>query len=204
VEGERLRELFNSAGFSLGEEEAGRFLTYLEELRRWSRVHNLTGIRKEEEIIRRHFLDSLTLALCFEELGIDWRNKTLADVGSGAGFPGVPLKIYLKDLELVLIESVSKKCAFLEFLKVRLGLDYRVICNRAENIREKFYLVATRALGPFEKVVPVLENLSERHIFVLKGRELEKLWIDDLGYKVFRVSLRNMPETYILWKDLLE
>jgi len=204
VKRERLKELFNSAGFPIDEEEAERFLLYLEELRRWNRVHNLTGIREEEEIVRRHFLDSLTLALCFEELGIPWRGRTLTDVGSGAGFPGVPLKIHLKDLELVLIESVSKKCAFLEFLKVRLGLDYRVICRRAEEVQEKFYLVTARALGPFEEVAPLLEKLSERYVFILKGRELRRFWIDKLGYRIFRVSRRSMPETYILWKDLLE
>jgi len=136
VDKNRLRDVFASAGFLIGEEEAEKFTVYLAELKRWNRVHNLTAVKDDEGIVRRHFIDSLTLALCFEDLGIPWRGKSLADVGSGAGFPGVPLKIHLKSLELTLIESSSKRCSFLEFLRIRLGVDFRVLCKRAEEVEE--------------------------------------------------------------------
>ena len=92
----------------------------------------MTAIEEDEEIVIRHFLDSVSVSLCLEEKGIRVDGLSLCDVGSGAGFPGVPLKIYYKDsINLTLIESVAKKCAFLEYIKVKLGLSYRVICKDA-------------------------------------------------------------------------
>ncbi len=176
------------------------FLVYLDEIKRWNRVHNLTAVRDEEEIVRRHFIDSLSLAVCFSELGIEWEGKDLADVGSGAGFPGVPLKIYLRDFNLFLIESVGKKCSFLEFLKVRLNLGWEVICRRAEDVSRRFDIVVARAFGKFEEVAPVLESLSRGLVFVMKGRQLKKEWTEKLGYRVYRV--RGPEESYILWKEV--
>ncbi len=198
----RLREIFSSAGFTLNEGELESFEIYLRELIRWNRVHNLTAVRDEEEIVRRHFIDSLTLALCFAELGVEWRGKSLADVGSGAGFPGVPLRIHLGELELTLIESVSKKCSFLEFLKVKLGIDYRVLCRRAEEVDERFHIVTARALGAFEEIAPLLERLSERYVFIMKGEELKESWLRKMGYRSYTVSRRGLPRSHILWKDL--
>lgn len=84
----------------------------------------MTAIEEDEEIVIRHFLDSVSVSLCLEEKGIRVDGLSLCDVGSGAGFPGVPLKIYYKDsINLTLIESVAKKCAFLEYIKVKLGLS---------------------------------------------------------------------------------
>jgi len=204
VDKNRLRDVFASAGFLIGEEEAEKFTVYLAELKRWNRVHNLTAVKDDEGIVRRHFIDSLTLALCFEDLGIPWRGKSLADVGSGAGFPGVPLKIHLKSLELTLIESSSKRCSFLEFLRIRLGVDFRVLCKRAEEVEERFYIVTARALGAFEKTVSLLENLSERFVFVMKGKEVKEEWLKEYAYRSYRVSRKGLPETCILWKDLRE
>jgi len=196
-----MREIFREAGFELEEEDLKRFEIYLEVLKRWNKVHNLTAIEKDEEIVKRHFIDSLSLAKCFLDLGIDWRRKDLADVGSGAGFPGVPLKIYLKEFNLFLIESVGKKCSFLEYLKVRLDLDWEVICDRAERVERKFYIVVARALGEFEEIRPLLENLSERYVFVMKGRDIKKEW--KKGYNVYEVKIRGLPRSYILYRDTL-
>lgn len=195
-----MKEIFREAGFELEEEDLERFEIYLEELKRWNRVHNLTAIEKDEEIVRRHFIDSLSLAKCFLDLGIDWRGRDIADVGSGAGFPGVPLKIYLKEFNLFLIESVGKKCSFLEYLKVKLDLDWKVICDRAERVRGKFYIVVARALGEFEEIRPVLENLSERYVFVMKGRDIKEEWRKE--YDVYEVNIKGLPKSYILYKDM--
>ncbi len=197
---ELIEKTFSSAGFELGEEDVNRFLTYLEELKRWNRVHNLTALTDDEDIVKRHFLDSLSPVRCFEELGVDWRGRTVADVGSGAGFPGVPLKIYLKDIKLFLIEAVAKKCSFLEYLKVKLGLDWTVLCERAERLDRKFDIVVSRAMGEFEEISPLLERLSRGFVFVMKGRELKPEWTEKLGYRTCRVELRGIPPSYILWK----
>jgi len=199
---EGIREIFSEAGFELTEDDIERFRIYLEELKRWNRVHNLTAVRGDEDIVRRHFLDSLSLARCFLDLGVDWRGKDVVDVGSGAGFPGVPLKIYLKDINLYLIESVGKKCSFLEFLKVKLDLDWHVVCKRAESVSRKFHIAVSRALGRFDEVAPLMEALASEWVFVMKGKDVDRKRTGDLGYELYEVNIKGLPRSYILWKRL--
>ena len=196
----RIKELFEKEGFELSEEQAIKFEIYLKELLKWNKVHNLTAIREPEEIIKRHFIESVSLSKCFKEAGFNWNGKKIADVGSGAGFPGVPLKIYLKDFELYLIESVSKKCAFLEYLKIKLNEDYKVICERAENISENFDTTVARALGKFEEIYELLESLSNEYVFIMKGKELKEEWLK-LGYKACEIKL-SFLKSYVLYKKL--
>ncbi|HIQ30616.1 MAG TPA: 16S rRNA (guanine(527)-N(7))-methyltransferase RsmG [Aquifex aeolicus] len=199
----KLRDILEGAGFKLRDDQLKAFRLYLAELQRWNKTHNLTAVREEEEIVKKHFLDSLTLARCFEDLGVEWRGKEVLDVGSGAGFPGVPLKIYLGDLHLFLAESTNKKCAFLEILKVHLHLEWTVLCMRAEKIKRRFPIVVARALGEFEKIVPMLESLSSGYVFVMKGKEVRESWEKELGYGVWKVRVKGLPERNILWKRLL-
>ncbi len=196
----KIERFFSRAGFTLEEEDLQRFSLYLHELIRWNRVHNLTSIKDKEGIIRKHFLDSLSIARCFLDLGIEWKGKDVADIGSGAGFPGVPLKIYLKDIDLYLIESSSKRCSFLEFLKAKLSLDWHVLCRRAESVEKKFHIVVCRALGELEDILPLLEALSSAYIFVMKGKNIKERWLTEFGLRTYRVRLAGIPESYILWK----
>lgn len=192
-----IEEIFAGRGFRLSGDQVRKFTLYLEEILRWNRVHNLVGDREPRKIVERHFLDSLTLVRCFEGLGVDWKGKTFADVGSGAGFPGVPLKIYLGDIKLTLIEASSKRCSFLEYLKVKIGEDYRIICTRAERVEERFDIVVARALGEFEEVAPLLESLSKEYVFVMKGTKIEESWIREMGYNPYPVEEAG---AFILWK----
>lgn len=103
-------------------------LTYLKELLRWNRTINLTSIRKPSELLIKHVLDSLMPAALLKN------KNTLVDLGTGAGFPGIPLKIYSPGLRLVLVESRRKKASFLEHAGRTLGLDNISICQaRAED-----------------------------------------------------------------------
>jgi 16S rRNA (guanine527-N7)-methyltransferase len=138
-------------------------------------------------------LDSLTLSLCFEEKGIEVDGLSVCDVGSGAGFPGVPLKIYYGDrIELTLVEAVAKKCSFLEYLKTRLGLEYRVFCREAQKLQESFDLVVCRAFGKLENIMPLLERLSRKYIMVMRGAEPAH------GYEHCRIELPDI-KSYILF-----
>ncbi|RMG99568.1 MAG: 16S rRNA (guanine(527)-N(7))-methyltransferase RsmG [Aquificota bacterium] len=178
----------------LSDQQAELFSIYLEELKRWNRVHNLTSIEEDEEIVIRHFLDSVSLKLCMEEKGLRVEGLSLCDVGSGAGFPGVPLKIYYQDrIKLTLIERVAKKCSFLEYLKVRLGIEYRVLCKDAGSVEETFDVVVCRALGKLEEILPILQRLSKGYVMVMKGKEVPQ------GYDHCRISLRDIRESYILF-----
>ncbi len=171
-----------------------KFSFYLEQLKRWNKVHNLTAIEDPKEIIIRHFLDSLTLTLCFIEKGIKIENKSFCDVGSGAGFPGVPLSIYYGNMmDITLIESVSKKCAFLEFLRSYLDLSYKVICRRAESLDRQFDYVLCRALGKFEDIKPMLLSIAKEGVFIMKGKELPE------GYDYCRINLKDIKDSYIIF-----
>ena len=198
----QIEKILRRSGFEPDGEVIIKFAEYLKILKKWNRTHNLTSLTSDRDIITRHFLDSLSLARCFQELGVEWRGKNLADVGTGAGFPGCPLKIYLKDINLFLIESSYKKCAFLEYLKTAIGEEWKVICKRAEEVRDRFDIVVSRALGEFEEVCHLLEGLSERYVFVMKGRELGRKWMEDLGYKAYSVRIKGLPEYYILYKEV--
>jgi 16S rRNA (guanine527-N7)-methyltransferase len=99
-------------GFSLESTQVDQFMIYNEELMRWNKKINLTGINKPKEIIIKHFLDSLAgLKACNIP-----RNSVVVDIGTGPGFPGIPLKIAREDLKLILVEPVHKKSSFLKSL----------------------------------------------------------------------------------------
>lgn len=99
----------NALGLTVGEVHAQQFIRYLNHLLEWNRTINLTAIIKPREIIVKHFIDSL-LALTTTSFPTD---GVVLDVGSGGGFPGIPLKIVKPDIRLVLVEPVQKKCSFL-------------------------------------------------------------------------------------------
>lgn len=169
------------------------FETYLKELKRWNKVHNLTSLKEDRDIVIRHFLDSITISLCLKEKGVKVEGLSVCDVGSGAGFPGVPLKIYYGDkIDLTLVEAVAKKCSFLEYLKTKLPISYRVLCKEAQKLQESFDLVVCRALGKLEDILPLLEGLSNRYILIMKGSEVPE------GYPYCKIDLPHI-KSYILF-----
>ncbi|WP_420627773.1 16S rRNA (guanine(527)-N(7))-methyltransferase RsmG [Candidatus Leptofilum sp.] len=121
----------NGLGASLTDEQVHQFAAYQALLLDWNMRMNLTAVRDPAEIRIRHFLDSLS---CVEVVG-DLNGRSLIDVGSGAGFPGLPLKILFPQLKLTLVESVSKKGQFLQAAVQELGLTQVTIATeRAERL----------------------------------------------------------------------
>ncbi len=174
---QKLKELAEKNGIYLNEEQLKKFEKYLELLSKWNRVYNLTSIRKKEEIITKHFLDSLTLVKIFERTGISIEGKKIADLGSGGGFPGVPIKIYYGNkIDMYLIEAVQKKCIFLEMLRRKLELDYKVLCDRAENIDQKFDIILSRATGDTFDVLKWGKDLLKEggYLIIMKGKKVEE------------------------------
>jgi 16S rRNA (guanine527-N7)-methyltransferase len=106
-------------GIRLGETQIDKFMSYLHELQKWNKTINLTAITDPREIIIKHFIDSIAalVATVFPQ------GAVILDVGAGAGFPGIPLKIVRDDLKLVLVEPSQKKCSFLRFITGLLQLD---------------------------------------------------------------------------------
>lgn len=124
--------------------------------------YNLTSITDEEEVYYKHFQDSLKTSLALDFTKV----QTLCDIGSGAGFPGIPLKIAYPHLQLTIIEPTQKRCRFLEQLVLKLSLNGVIIRNeRAEDIkdlREKFDVVCARAVAS----LPVLLELCIPYVKV--------------------------------------
>ncbi len=146
-------------GLSLTPEQVQRFQLYYEELLEWNRKVNLTAITAYEEVQTKHFLDSLTLMEAVKDEVWAKEDFSLLDIGTGAGVPGVPLKILLPGVRLVLLESVAKKTAFLQHLVDHLDLVYvNILTGRAEDIahqenyRERFDLVVSRAVGSLSTI----------------------------------------------------
>lgn len=136
---------------SLDAAQITQFMTYLEHLQTWNQSFNLTAITSGEEIVIKHFIDSLAV-LDATTLEID---STLLDVGTGAGFPGIPLKIARPDLAIALIEPSYKKCSFLRSIVGLLRLEKIDIFNgtferyiRDQQIPRLFDYITTRALNP--------------------------------------------------------
>ena len=137
---------------ALSPHQVAQFELYRRELLAWNERVNLTAITDPEEVLVKHFLDSLTVELA---LGPEMAGAKTIDVGSGAGFPGIPLKIAHPELSLTLLEATSKKAAFLKHvLESLMLLDVEVVTMRAEEAarlpehREAYALVLARAVAP--------------------------------------------------------
>ena len=123
-----INQIFTQHGFSLTNSQVSLFTIYWENLKLWNSKINLTSIRDDHEIIMKHFLDSVAVLNYF----VVQENDLVVDVGSGAGFPGIPIKILRPNLDLTLVESVSKKARFLKVL--RSGLQPQIL-RPTENVK---------------------------------------------------------------------
>jgi len=163
---ELLKEGLRELGILAGEDTLGAFLIYLEELKRWNRSFNLTSLKDDREIVIKHFLDS---ALFLK--AIEGRGESIADVGSGAGFPGIPLKILKPRLRIALIEPSGKKSAFLKHMKRKLSLgDLDVIDKRIEEMEGSFDIALTRALFKAPEFIKKARHIVEKGGFFILGK----------------------------------
>jgi len=171
--------LLAEKGVHLSERQLAQFETYYKELVEWNEKMNLTGITEREQVYMKHFYDSLSVAFF---VPMDDK-QTLADIGSGAGFPSVPLKIVFPHLRVTIVDSLNKRIQFLNHLCERLeAADVVCIHGRAEDIarmkehRDRYDLVTARAVArlavlnefclPFVKV--------QGHFLAMKGSEIEE------------------------------
>jgi 16S rRNA (guanine527-N7)-methyltransferase len=147
----QVREHLAPFGISPTEEQTTRILSYIRVLVAWNRSINLTAITDPIEIVERHFGEST-----YASNLLPVENCRLADVGSGAGFPGLAMKIAVPSIQLVLIESNKKKCAFLEEAVRFLGLSgVEILPSRFENLRPegiKLNVVTCRAVGGLKEL----------------------------------------------------
>jgi len=146
-----------SMGIALPDGAAQRMERHLALVEKWNRVHNLTAVREASQMVVVHVLDSLTL---LPHLGAA---KRVVDVGTGAGFPGIPLAIARPDVSFTLLDSSHKKCSFLEQARAELGLaNVEVACERVEQFRPavRFDTVVSRAFAELSDFVTQSQHLA--------------------------------------------
>ena len=179
-------------GIALSAEQAGQLLRLLDELDDWNQRMNLTAIRARGQQITKHLLDSLAIHSYV-------RGTRVADIGTGAGFPGLPLAVAMPQLELTLVDSTAKKLKFVEHAAQTLGLrNVQTVHARAESYRpnERFDCVVSRAVGPIETFVKWSGHLcvGGGRLLAMKGRyptdELEHI---PNGWKLATVHRLNIP-----------
>ena len=188
-----LKKGLDQLDISSNDQQIGAFRTYLSELKKWNRVHNLTGLKSDRDIIIKHFLDSLLFLKVLPE-GV----STVADIGSGAGFPGIPIKIMAPVLKLCLLEPSKKKVVFLKHICGKLGLEgVEVLDRRIEDVEGlRVDAAMTRALysvGEFiEKAARIL---TTKGVLILsKGPKLREE-LECLGINNITVSDIELPFT---------
>jgi len=211
---ELLRAGAAELGLSLGPAVIQQFLVYLEKLLQWNTRMNLTGMKSAQEVVVKHFLDSL--AVC------PWLNtvNSLADIGTGAGFPGLPLKLALPQLHLTLVEPTGKKIAFLRYLIVLLGLQDVEVRPQyltpalARQWGPSFQGVITRATFPLARFLELGGPLVRPggRLLALKGPHLDEAqWqaainqasLYGFGFPVreaYRLPLTHEPRLVVFWE----
>lgn len=121
-------------GITLSEKQIQQFLTYYEMLVEWNQVMNLTAITEYEEVMKKHFVDSISLCKAYDVT----KNVSVIDVGTGAGFPGLALKIAYPNLQVTLLDSLNKRIQFLDAVIEKLGLtDIETVHGRAEDFAKQ-------------------------------------------------------------------
>jgi 16S rRNA (guanine527-N7)-methyltransferase len=179
-------------GIELSPTQAQQLLRLLDELDDWNQRMNLTAIRERSQQITKHLLDSLTVQPYLH-------GTRIADIGTGAGFPGLPLAIVNRAVQFTLVDSTAKKLKFIEHVAALLELDNVVtVHTRAESYwpKERFDCVVSRAVGPVERFVSWSGHLlvGGGRLLAMKGRyphdELAKL---PSGWKLAAVHRLAVP-----------
>lgn len=200
-----LIEACKSLNIDINDNQAEQFLLYKELLKQWNEKINLTAITEDREIILKHFADCLTILT-----KRDLRNKAVIDVGTGAGFPGLPLKIAQKEIKLTLLDSLNKRINFLNEVCEKLSLEeVECVHSRAEDggvnplYREKFDVCVSRAVANLavlcEYCLPFVKVGGE--FIALKGPDAEnelemaQKAISLLGGEVVGIEEVEVPET---------
>ena len=193
-------------GYTLQEEQLEQFFTYKELLIEWNKKMNLTAIEQEEDIITKHFIDSLSIASYIPD------TTKIIDIGTGAGFPGIPLKILKKDLSITLLDSLNKRITFLEEVIRNLSLEnIQAVHARAEELahkeeyREQYDIAVSRAVAPMhtllEYMLPYVKIGGK--CICMKGPNLQEEskdlqnCLETLGGKIEKIEELVLPETEI-------
>ncbi len=205
VEEKKLFDLLKSLGFSNSDvrERLLKLEKYADHVIRWNKVHNLTGAKNLHEVYFHHLLDTFLLLIQESTLKIIRKAETIADLGAGAGFGGITLKILLPEKKISLIEPRKKRASFLRFVIADLELkEIEVLDKRAEEVKSSFEVVIARAFAePLKTWLVAKEILADngkliiwisRKTYEEKAKNTIKKGMQDLKMSYCEVSF---PET---------
>ncbi len=201
---QNLENLLKKIDIEIKNEEIVQFYEYMKILIEWNEKINLTAITEANDIILKHFVDSLTINKYLKN------NEKIVDIGTGAGFPGIPLAIMNKTNEIFLVDSLNKRINFLNEVKQNIKLDnITTIHSRAEDFgqnklyREKFDIAVSRAVANLsvllEYLLPAVKVGGK--VICMKGSQIEeeineaKFAINELGGKINKVEDFYLPGT---------
>ena len=198
------------ANISILEEQAKSFIEYMKMLLEWNEKINLTAIIEPQEIILKHFIDSLTILSYINE------EETILDIGTGAGFPGVPLKIVRESNKITLLDSLNKRIMFLNEVIENLKLkNISAVHGRAEDFakenREAYDVVVSRAVARLNVLLEYMLPLTkvEGKVICMKSLEAEdelkeaKKAIQILGGELEKIEEIKLPESDITRKIII-
>ena len=201
---EKLITSVDALGITLSEMQLKQFYTYMNLLVDWNKKINLTAIVEPNEIILKHFVDSLTILKYISD------GTKIIDVGTGAGFPGIPLKIAKPSIEIVLLDSLQKRINFLEEVIKQLNIEkIKTIHSRVEDFgkdqkyREKFDMATSRAVANLstlsEYLLPLVKVggkvISMKGSFIGEELENSKNALNILGGKIEKIEKLNLPNS---------
>lgn len=205
-ETEMFAKYLTDAGFDYcAQRGVDKFLAYSRELVEWNKKFNLTAVNGPREVIIKHFIDSLMLVKAYKSLD----NLTVLDIGTGAGFPGIPVSIISPSTKVILLESNAKKISFLTHIKTTLALgNLEVVEGRSEDIsrekkfREIFDIAVMRALAPYPIAMEISAGLVKKEgtiayfasIKQLQEIKEDNLWLKELGCRRDEVFDYELPE----------
>ena len=169
---DRFIEEVENLGIEITDKKLDQLEKYYELLIEYNKVMNLTGITEKEEVYLKHFYDSLTISKIIDLN----KENSLCDLGSGAGFPGIVIKIFYPNLNIVLVDSLNKRINFLNIVIKKLGLEnITAIHSRIEEYavanKEKFDVVTARAVAPLNILLELGINLVKvgKYFIAMKG-----------------------------------
>lgn len=200
------KEMLNKINLVLNDKQINDFYIYMSELLEWNNNINLTAITEENEVIQKHFIDSLTILKYIND------DDKIIDVGTGAGFPGIPLKISNERLDITLLDSLNKRILFLDNVIKKLSLNnIKAIHSRVEDAggnslyREKFDIATSRAVAQLNVLLEYLLPLVKvggKCICMKGGNVDEELSnstraLEVLGGKIENIESFELPNSNI-------
>ena len=201
---EKLTHLLKQIKIDINDKQAEKFYKYMELLLEWNEKINLTALTEQDDIILKHFVDSLTILNYINE------NETIVDVGTGAGFPGIPIALLNTTNKITLVDSLNKRINFLNEVKKELDIEnIETVHSRAEDFgqnksyREHFDIAVSRAVANLsvlaEYLIPLVKVGGK--IICMKGSDIEEelnsaqFAICELGGEIKEVKEFYLPET---------